>query len=78
MDSTLEEYDAQKAFDQKYITSREIMEELDITGPTLFSARKRNLLPQPIVVNHLYIWERELIAENLAAWKRLLLVRRGG
>jgi hypothetical protein len=73
-------YNAQEVFDTKYVTSTEILQELNIPRATLMNARRRGLLPQPIVVNggQLFMWERELIKENLSAWKLMLQHRRGG
>lgn len=72
------EYNAQEIFDAKYITSREILEYMQVTAPTLFAARREGKLPQPIVVNHIYIWERALVHDALLAWKEAVETRRGG
>lgn len=68
---------AQEEFDRKYISSSEICKTLQISRPTLMSARKRGLLPDPIAIgNQIYLWERERVKENLDAWAIILKVRR--
>ena len=42
---------AQQEFDEIYITSSEIGQELGVCRATLVNARRRGLLPDPIVVN---------------------------
>ena len=68
----------QERFDATYITSTEIQHDMNVSRSTLLNARKRGLLPDPIVVNdgQLFMWERSSIADNLAAWKLILGVRR--
>lgn len=71
--------EAQKRFDEVYITGHEICEMFNVPRSTVFNARKRGLLPDPIVVPGCksFIWERAKIADNLAAWKISLQSRRG-
>lgn len=70
---------AQKEFDNKYITSSEICNTLNVCRTTLLQARRSGRLPDGISVGdgQLYIWERAVIKEYLDAWKLLLDVRRG-
>jgi hypothetical protein len=70
---------AQKNFDDTYITSAQIMRDLRVSRAGLLYARKRGLLPNPIVVNHgqLFIWERATVTPHLEAWQRILNARRG-
>lgn len=71
---------SQTDFDKKYISSREILERLDITRPTLSQAHRgpRKLLPEPIVVSGymLHLWEREVVEPILSGWKLLLDARK--
>ena len=71
---------AQETFDNKYITSTEIIRELKINRTTLLFARRTGKLPEPIVVNdgRLYIWERASIQEYLSAWRVMLNAKRNG
>lgn len=70
---------AQLYFEQTYITAAQIIRELGISRSALLYARRRGLLPDPIIINdgRIYIWEREHIQENLDAWKRMLDIRKG-
>ncbi len=68
---------AQERFEQRYITSTEICEEVGVARATILHARRRKLLPNAIVVNNVYIWEREPIRPFIDAWKFILNVRRG-
>lgn len=70
---------AQERFDEKYITSTEIREEMDVPRSALFHAIRRGHLPQPIRLRGLqvHIWERKQIAAHLAAWKKAVYARRG-
>lgn len=69
---------AQERFEAMYITSSDICKELDVSRATILSARRRGLLPEPIMVNstHLFIWEREPVRQYIDAWKLVLNVRR--
>jgi hypothetical protein len=69
--TTQQTNDAQKAFDEKYITSGQILKEVKVTRAGLLNARRTGKLPAPIVVNdgHLLIWERLAIQPQLDAWK---------
>ena len=70
---------AQTRFDEMYITSAEIQRDMNVSRSTLLNARKRGLLPDPIVVNdgQLFIWERNSVKDNISAWKVILGIRRG-
>lgn len=70
---------AQTRFDTVYITSTQIMRDLGVSRAGLLNARNRGVLPEPISVNdgQLFIWERNTIATNLEAWKRIIQIRRG-
>lgn len=67
----------QERFAEKYITSSEICDEVNVARATILHARRRNLLPNAIVVNNVYIWERDAIRPYIDAWKLILNVRRG-
>lgn len=70
--------DAQREFDEKYITSSEIMDQLGVTRTAIFNARQTGKLPDPIdVQGQIFIWERDKVQPYLNAWKIVLDVRRG-
>lgn len=68
----------QERFDRLYITSSEICRRADVTRTSVFQAKRRGLLPEPIAVNgsSLYIWERATAEPMLQAWLTVLGVRR--
>lgn len=70
---------AQEKFDNTYISSSEICRELGVTRATIVNARRRGLLPDPVIVNdiQLYLWERETVQPYLNAWSLMLKSRRG-
>lgn len=70
---------AQERFDEVYITSSEIAEELKIERSTIVNARRRGLLPEPIIIKGIraFIWERNTVRPLLDAWKVSLASRRG-
>ena len=72
--------DAQKEFDDKYITSTEICEKLNVDRSTVLNARRRGFLPNPIKINgvNIFIWRRLDIQKSLDAWELTLTCRRGG
>jgi len=41
-------------------------------------ARRRGLLPDPIIVNgaQIFIWKRDVVRPHIDAWKLMLTVRR--
>lgn len=70
--------DAQREFDERYITSSEIMEKLGVTRTTILLARRTGKLPDPIdIQGKIFIWERDKVKDYLAAWKVVLDARRG-
>lgn len=70
--------DAQREFDERYITSSEIMDTLDVTRTTILLARRTGKLPDPIdIQGKIFIWERDKVKDYLAAWKVVLDARRG-
>lgn len=73
-----QETTAQERFDQLYITSTEIADELGIPRPTVLYARRRGMLPDCVAINdkQIYIWEREKVRPYLDAWKLTLELRR--
>lgn len=70
---------AQQEFDETYITSSEIGQELGVCRATLVHARRRGLLPDPIVVNgaQIFIWKRDVVRPYIDAWRLMLQARRG-
>lgn len=70
--------DAQREFDERYITSSEIMDTLGVTRTTILLARRTGKLPDPIdIQGKIFIWERDKVKDYLAAWKVVLDARRG-
>lgn len=70
--------DLQKGFNEEYISSSEIMAELDVTRTAIFTARHAGRLPGAIdVQGKIYLWKRASIRPYLDAWKTVLRVRRG-
>lgn len=70
--------DAQRLFNDQYISSSEIMEKLNVTRTTILSARRTGKLPDPIdIQGKIFIWERDKVTPYLNAWKMVLDVRRG-
>lgn len=69
----------QETFDKHYITSTEIQRELGVERSTILNARKRGMLPDPIIVMGVraFIWEREKVKPYLKAWELSLKSRRG-
>lgn len=70
---------AQEEFDEIYITSSEIGKTLGVCRATIVQARKRGMLPNPVLVNgaQIYIWKRAIVEPFLEAWKLNLAARRG-
>lgn len=70
---------AQLRFDAIYISSTQIMSELEVSRPAVLQARRRGLLPEPVVVNQtqIYLWERATVKPFLDAWRISLASRRG-
>lgn len=72
--------DAQKEFDQRYITSTEITRRLRISRSALLEARRTGKLPNAIVVKPgmMFIWERDQVTPYLNMWEKALNFRRTG
>lgn len=70
--------DAQREFEERYITSSEIMQNMGVTRTTILFARRTGKLPDPInIQGQIFIWERSKVQPYLDAWKIVLDVRRG-
>lgn len=69
----------QMHFDERYITASEIANELGVSRPAVYYARKRGILPNPILVGSdmMFIWERSAVRPAIDAWKDQLLVKKG-
>lgn len=68
----------EREFFEKYMTTTDIMNFLDIGRPSIFNARLNGKLPGAINVhNQFYLWEREKVMPYLESWKRALAHRRG-
>lgn len=69
---------AQERFDEMFITGSEIQSRLSVNRSTILNARRRGLLPDPIVVRgtRAFIWEREKVTPYLDAWQIALSSRR--
>jgi hypothetical protein len=70
---------AQEAFDALYISSSEIQKELKVERSAILYARRRGMLPNPIIVPGVraFVWEREKVRPYIDAWKLALASRRG-
>lgn len=71
---------AQQRFDRMYITSAEICKVMGVNRTTVLAAKKRGMLPDPILVNDqlVCLWEREAVKPYIDAWKLLFATRRSG
>lgn len=69
---------AQERFERRYITSSEIAKRMGVNRTSVMHARRRGLLPDPIVVNEslVTVWERSTVEPFLKAWETVLTVRR--
>jgi len=69
----------QQEFDEKYISSAEICDKLNIARSTLVHAKRAGHLPHSISVKsgRIFLWDRELITPYIEAWKLMLETRRG-
>lgn len=69
--------EAQKRFDELYVSGLEIRKRLKVAGCTLTLARQRGDLPPPIIVGgSVQVWERNTIEPYLIAWEQKLDTRR--
>jgi hypothetical protein len=70
---------AQIEFNKKYVSSSELQRELSVTRSAIMYARRRNQLPEPIVVNEgqLCLWERAVLKPYLDKWKEDRGMNRG-
>jgi hypothetical protein len=70
--------EAQKRFDELYVSGFEIRKRLKVAGCTLTLARQRGDLPPAIVVGAgAYVWERAVVEPYLQRWEQELKQRRG-
>lgn len=70
--------EAQREFDERYITSSEVMRKMNVTRTSILAARRTKKLPDPIdIQGKIFIWERAKLQPYLDAWKIVLDVRRG-
>jgi len=66
---------AQDEFDEKYISSTELCQELGVTRATLVNGRRRGALPEPVRINrpngdpHVMLWLREEVGPYVERWK---------
>lgn len=74
--------EAQKQFDNKYISSTELCAAMEVTRATLVNAYRRGQIPQPIRLispkggTQLMLWERDAIEPYMAAWRPQVAVRK--
>ena len=70
---------AQARFDELYITSNEIQKTLKVERSSILKARRRGMLPEPVVIRgvNTFIWERAPLKPFLDAWTISLASRRG-
>lgn len=67
-----------ESFTEKFITSSEMMEFLQISrAGFLYGRRSGKIKATPIIINdgRLLIWERKLVEEDLRVWKAALDIR---
>lgn len=70
--------EAQKRFDETYITSAEVGSTYNANRVTILEARRKGLLPGGVSVNGgIFIWERAFVAPHLERWSSALNARRG-
>lgn len=69
----------QELFDERYITGSEIQHTMNVSRSSVLLARRRGMLPDPIVVKgaRAFIWERDKVTPYIEAWKISLASRRG-
>jgi len=69
---------AQQRFDRLYISSAEICKVMGVNRTTVLAAKKRGLLPDPIIVNDslVCLWERATVQPYIDAWKLVFQPRR--
>lgn len=74
-----EVHEAQKRFDEMYISSTQMTALLNVNRASIFHARQRGVLPEPIIINEgqVYLWERSVVDPILKEWKQSLDFRRG-
>ena len=62
--------EAQKRFNERYITSREIAIRLNVTRTAMLNARLKGTLPDSIYVDgaNMYIWERDSVEPHIKSW----------
>ncbi len=74
---------AQQEFDETYISSTEICQELGISRATVAMGRRRGILPDAVEVlrpdgaAHVTLWKRAVVRPHLDKWKESLAQRRG-
>ena len=69
---------AQERFNEHYVSSREILQRLNVSRPTISKARQRGILPEPIIIHDtlIYLWERKTVEPFIAAWELILNAKR--
>lgn len=69
---------SQEKFNEKYITSSEIVKELGISRPAVLYARRNGILPDAIKIDgiNVYLWEREKIMSRLKDYQESINARR--
>lgn len=71
-------HEAQIEFDNKYVTSSEICNYLNISRPALLQGRRRERLPVPISVKgtNLCLWIRDTVWPTIEQWRQEIDGRR--
>ena len=71
--------EAQRLFNETYITATEISREVSVSRVSVLRARQRGFLPDAITVGeqHVCIWERAKVQPAIDAWKLILACRPG-
>lgn len=69
---------AQTRFNDTYITASEICSRLHVAKSSIVHARRRGMLPDPVIVadGQFFLWERSTVNRYLDAWELTLTARR--
>ena len=76
--SKTETNEAQRKFNETYISTSEIIKMLGLSRTAIHTARTTGKLPDPICIHgQIFVWERAKVSDYLNAWLTMLNVRRG-
>jgi predicted DNA-binding transcriptional regulator AlpA len=76
--SKTETSEAQRKFNETYISTSEMIEMLGVSRTAIHTARTTGKLPNPICIHgQIFVWERAKVSAYLDAWRLMLNTRRG-